>query len=367
MTTQIQEYSTTDAALIDLRQRMSKAVYEVNTAKGMEAAKKDRAEVRGYRVALEKMRVELKAPALERSRLIDAEAKRITAELEALEQPIDEQIKKEEQRKEAERLAKIKAEADRIENIREMIAELFADQVVANSSRDSLAIDAAIEGITAIVITPAFMELADEAKKSKSVTLALLSELRDAAFVREQEAARLKAERQELDRLRAADALRAAAERAESDRVAAAERQRLAGERAAFEKQQAVAKAERDRIADEEAGLLAAERAAFAKQQAALKAEQDRIAAVEAKRLADERAAFAKQQADAKAESDRIAAEQKAEREAIDRAKAPLVRVVDFVPTAEQIYAVVAERFGVSEERAASWLERLFSKELADV
>lgn len=33
--------------------------------KGMSTAKEARAEVRGYRVALEKLRVELKAPALE--------------------------------------------------------------------------------------------------------------------------------------------------------------------------------------------------------------------------------------------------------------------------------------------------------------
>lgn len=323
MTTQIQEYNATEAALADLRQRMDKAVYEVTTVKGMEAAKKDRAEVRGYRVALEKLRVELKAPALERSRLIDAEAKRITAALEAIENPIDEQIKKEEQRKESERLAKIKAEEDRIANIREMIAELFTDKVVTLSGCDSVAIAKAAAAMGDVEITADYMELHAEAEKAKSDAIAKLGELCRAAEAREQEAARLKAEREELDRLRAEDAKRVAEQKAEADRLANIERDRLAAERA----------------------------------------EADRVAAVERKRLADERAAFEAEQAAAKAESDRIAAAQKVEREAIEKAKAPPpAPVADFVPTSQQIIEVVANGFSVDDAKALEWLTALFGR-----
>lgn len=101
--TPIAEYSETAAALADLRQKYEKVVFQVATKDGMQVAVKARAELRGYRVALEKKRVEIKAPALERTRLIDAEAKRITAELSALEDPIDSLIKQEEGRKERER------------------------------------------------------------------------------------------------------------------------------------------------------------------------------------------------------------------------------------------------------------------------
>ena len=355
MTTQIQEYSATEAALADLRQRMSKAVYEVGTTKGMEAAKKDRAEVRGYRVALEKMRVDIKAPALERCKLIDAEAKRITEELSALEDPIDEQIKKEEQRKEAERLAKIKAEEDRIAKIRGMIAGLFSDVPTCCVSLSSAKLLLVQETCRLEMVDDRFMEFVGEAKAAKEACLLKLDELHAAAVAREQEAEKLKAEREELDRLRAADAKRVADEKAEADRLAKIERDRVAAERA-----------ESDRVAAVERQRLADERAAFDKQQADAKAEQDRLAAIESKRLADERAAFAKQQAEAKAESDRIAAEQKAEREAIERAKAPPpAPVPEFTPTAQQIVAVVAERFGVTEARAMEWLEALFSKEPA--
>jgi len=106
MTTQIAEYSPTEAALADLRSRYSAVVFDTATTKGMQEAIAGRAEIRGYRLDLEKERVRIKAPALDRCRLIDTEAKRITAELEALETPIDESIKKEQQRKENERLEK---------------------------------------------------------------------------------------------------------------------------------------------------------------------------------------------------------------------------------------------------------------------
>ncbi|MBI3936013.1 MAG: DUF1351 domain-containing protein, partial [Betaproteobacteria bacterium] len=112
MSTSIVEYSPTEAVLADLRQRYGDARYPVETTDGMTAARHARAEVRKWRTDLEAERVRIKAPALERCRLIDAEAKRITAELLRIETPIDEQIKVEEGRKEAERAAKERAELE---------------------------------------------------------------------------------------------------------------------------------------------------------------------------------------------------------------------------------------------------------------
>src|SRR3990167_7337559 len=112
--TPIAEYSKTAAALADLAQRYKGVLFDVTTREGLATAIKGRAELRGYRVALEKTRVEIKAPALKRAQEIDSEARRITAELLALETPIDDQIKADERRKIAEAEAKAKAEADRI-------------------------------------------------------------------------------------------------------------------------------------------------------------------------------------------------------------------------------------------------------------
>ena len=114
MATSIQEYSPTEAALADLAGRYKGVLFEVQTPAGLATAKKARAELRTYRVALEKLRVEIKAPALKRVQEVDSEARRITAALVALEDPIDAQIKKEEERKELERTAAARAEADRL-------------------------------------------------------------------------------------------------------------------------------------------------------------------------------------------------------------------------------------------------------------
>lgn len=108
--TQIVEYSATAAGLAELQSRMKGVVYVVATPEGMAAAIKDRAECRNLRVGLEKIRVREKAPALERCRLIDAEAKLLTGEIEVLENNPDQQIKAEEARKEAIKQAKIDAE-----------------------------------------------------------------------------------------------------------------------------------------------------------------------------------------------------------------------------------------------------------------
>lgn len=105
--TKIAEYSPTAAALAELRQRFGNIAFDLSTTKGDKDARAARLELVRLRTGLETKRKELKAPALERSRLIDDEAKRITAAILELETPIDEQIKAAEAAKEAERIAKM--------------------------------------------------------------------------------------------------------------------------------------------------------------------------------------------------------------------------------------------------------------------
>lgn len=115
METSIQEYSQTAAALAVLAERYKGATYDVTNPGGMAAAKSSRNDIRSYRIALEEKRVEIKSPALERCRLIDTEANRIKQALLELEDPIAAQINKEEDRKEAEKQAAIRAEQEKIE------------------------------------------------------------------------------------------------------------------------------------------------------------------------------------------------------------------------------------------------------------
>ena len=150
MTTEIVEYSKTEAALSELASKYKGVVFDVTTREGMQTAVKGRAELRGFRVALEKTRKEIKEPALRRTQLIDSEARRITAVISALEDPIDAQIKKEEERKEwerlrpereaaekaaAEELAKKEAEEKRMAEERAEIERQRAELAKAESAR----------------------------------------------------------------------------------------------------------------------------------------------------------------------------------------------------------------------------------------
>lgn len=112
--TKIVEYSKTEAALSDLASRFKGVLFDVKTREGLKAATEARREIRSYRTSLEAKRVEIKAPALERCNLIDSEARRIKTALEALEDPIDAQIKREEQRVQEAKDAAIRAEQERL-------------------------------------------------------------------------------------------------------------------------------------------------------------------------------------------------------------------------------------------------------------
>ncbi len=253
---QITEYSATTAALAELRTRYA-SPFDVATSKGMALAKEARAVVRGYRVALDKLRVELKAPALERTRLIDAEAKRITAELLNIEEPIDRQIKAEEQRKEEEKAAKAKAEAERVATIQARI-NAIRNRANAVANKSAAEIRAALEQTHALDIAPLdFAEFLPDAIKALDETLDTLKNLliERVAFEEEQarlqaereaEAARLQAEREELEQLRAEEKARRdaeAAQRAEQARIAAEARRieeaRLRAEREEIDRQRA--------------------------------------------------------------------------------------------------------------------------------
>lgn len=316
-TTAIAEYSPTAAALAELRSRLSNVAYDVSTIKGLDIAKKDRAEVRGLRVALEAKRVELKAPALERSRLIDAEAKQLTAELVALEKPIDDQIKAEERRKEVEKAAREQAEREAAAKVQQCI-DAIRESVAGALGKSAEHIAKFILLSEGIEITlEEFGERAGEAAQVKAKLLDQLKEMHAAAVAHEAEQERMAAERAELARQRAEQE---ANERAERQRIAAEQKieaDRLAAERKAFEKEQAAARAEAKKREDADRArrdeedrkareARAAEDQRIAKERAELEAQQ-RVA-----RQAEE----AKAAADRKAEQDRLDATAKAQREA---------------------------------------------------
>lgn len=216
---QIQEYNQTAAALAILNEKYSGQQYETSTATGMSEAKKARAEIKGYRVALEKLRVELKAPALERSRLIDAEAKRIAMELVALEAPIDAQIKAEETRIEEEIRVKAKAETDRLAAIAAKINDIRVRYLQATKNQTAEVISSVLDEAQALELSESeYQEFLNDAQTALRETIADLSAELIARTMYEDDQKQIKAEREELARLRA-QVLAEQAEQAEQSRL----------------------------------------------------------------------------------------------------------------------------------------------------
>ncbi len=246
--TPVAEYSATEAALSDLAARFKGVVYDVRTRDGMKDAVAARAELREYRVNLEKLRVEIKAPALERCRLIDAEAKRITSALVALEDPIDTVIKQETSRKDQERIAN----EERIAAIQQSIADLNAI-VPSMAGASSARLTARIAALQDYDVAEWAEEFLADAQKAHQSAIAALQQLHAGALAQEQaaaeETAKIAAERAELEVLRKEQQERA---RAEQARIAEETRKRAEEEAAARAVIEAEQRAARQRIEAEE-------------------------------------------------------------------------------------------------------------------
>ena len=200
-------------------------VYDVGTGAGMAEAKEHRAAWRDPRQAVERLRKQAKAPVIAMGKSIDARAEWLTAQLMVGETPIDEQIKAEETRKEADKQARILAEADRVMRIEDAIGEIHMDVMLA-SSKPSTAIAATIESLrTATLDTLVFQDRMPQAEAARTAGIAKLEIALKARLHDEAVAASLAAERAELADLRAAAAAQkvkdAAAAQVEQARIAA--------------------------------------------------------------------------------------------------------------------------------------------------
>jgi len=201
-TNQITEYSQTAAAIGELRQRYENVVFPVTTPVGMKDALAARKELRDLRIGLEKLRKEIKEPALKRCQLIDSEAKEITSHLTALEDPIDAQIKEEEQRKEKEKAERERVERERVQGIRNMI-DAIARLPLDSAGDTAEDIEATLADLQAVEIGDEYAEFKAEAINVKTNAIVALTTLYAITKDREDETARLKAEREELDREKA--------------------------------------------------------------------------------------------------------------------------------------------------------------------
>lgn len=299
--TSIQEYEKTAAALAELDRRYKGIRYDVLTKDGLLAATKARAELRTLRIALEKTRVAIKAPALKRTQEIDTEARRLTAAICALEDPIDAQIKAEEMRKEQERLAAERAEQERIEAEQRAIREAEQRKIEEAQAEIRRRQDA--------------LDRAEQARREEEAEHRRVIEEQDRA-------ARLRIE--EEDR-------KARAIREEQDRVARIAREEEERKtRKAREEEEARLKAERDKMDAERRAVEEAQRKAREEEEARARKERDRKEAEQ--RAIEERKRKAREQ------------EEEKQREIQRRESAVL--------DANAMLATFMERFGHLEEFA---------------
>lgn len=317
-----------------LRETYKGRIFDVATTAGMDEAKEARRAVKEPRVRTEEIRKAAKAPVLALGKWIDGEAQRITKELEALEGPIDEQIKNEERRKEQERQAKVAAELRRMTDIQERVAALRLNPFLTASAGSAI-IAAEIEKIRLIAVDETFAEFQAQALQRKLETLGALDALRMAAQNHEAEEARQKTERARLDKERA--------EQAERDRVA---REEQAARDAAD-------KAERDRQAEavRQSNARESERLErLRKDNERRELEHNEYVAAEDRRLATERAAL---------EAARVPAvlPPSPKPEPVTLPEPPTAQPGVDCPRRDLLVDAVAETFDVDFDLAFGWLK----------
>lgn len=331
--TAVAEFDRVAAGLAALKEQYGGIVYEVHTTKGMEAAKAARAAIREPRYEIERIRKNAKAPIIALGKRLDSEAARITAELDKLESPVDEVIKREEARKEAEKQAKIEAERKRFADLQERVAMLRGNTMLSASSAPEL-IAEHIADLERITVDDSFQEFRKQAEDAKAAGLARLRDLHAAAVAGVAENARIMAEREELAKLRAEQA-----EREAESRAKIAEEERLAkvardAELAEQRRVQAVADAE-----------LVAKR----------KAEQEEL-----QDQRDAQAIIAANIAAERAELDRQNMEKELAKEAEYKARADRQRIANMVkPPDHAIISVIASHYVVPNAKVIEWLKAM--------
>ena len=332
--TAVAEFDKVAAGIAALEKQFKGVVYDVGIGKGMEAAKEARAAIREPRYEIERVRKAAKAPILALGKELDGRAKQITDQLLAIEEPIAEQIKNEEERKEREKQAKIEAEIARIAAIDARI-DVIRNWPAQYAGKPSSLVSQQVQAANDYVINDFFAEKSEQAQTVLETSRLALNGLLAERLAHEAEQVKLAAEREELARLRADQAKRDEEAKAETARLRAEEEKRNEAERARIREEERVAREARDAESAKVAEANRVRQAEIAKQEAEhaarVKADNDRIAA--------ERAEVERQQA-AIAE----AAKPKARKKTATR------------PTDHAIVSAVATQFGVQMPTAIEWI-----------
>lgn len=266
VTTAIANIDKVGAGIAGLASRFKGMIYEVTTSAGMEDARAARAEIREPRYEVERIRKAAKAPILALGKRLDAEAARITSELEKLETPIDAQIKAEERRIDDARQARIAAEQKRVADIQARIRDLSNGITLLAATTHLSVIENWIEKTEAVAIDDSFAEFRGNAEIEKADVLRRLRELYAAAKAHQDAQDALRAEQERLARQRAEQEAADAERRRVADLDDANRREVARAEQERRDKANAAEAARLKKIADDQEAANAAERERLANQ-----------------------------------------------------------------------------------------------------
>lgn len=269
----------TDEAIEELRRQYAGLTIPDGDEDAYKAVSVAISTLSSLRTQVENRRKEIKAPLLERGRILDAEAKRITAKLREIEEPLVQERGRILEQKRAEKEAREKEEAERVERHRSRIREMQERGASVSKSIEEL--EGFIAALEATEISAeTFEEFASEAVFARSAALDRLrtrvGELRreeEERKAREAEEARLRAEREELERRDREIKKREEALRQQEEEKRRAEEVKAAEERAAREAEERVRREEQERREREERERREAEERAEAERKAREEAE----------------------------------------------------------------------------------------------
>jgi colicin import membrane protein len=261
-TAAIAKFNETEAGLALLRERYGATKWVITDTASLDAAKQARADVRDVRFALEHARKARKENLLDASRRIDAEAKRLTAAILEIETPIDEAVKAEERRREDERLAKQRAEQQRVADLAKRITDIrYRVASVAHQTAEAIAEELA--DLRELAANPGdFQEMQAVAEQAITETLERVTKLHADAVQREAEVAQVREQQAEIRRLkeRLAEAERKQKEEADAQRLKTeAGEAKLRAEREALEAEQRKQAEERRKAEEAELATKRAE------------------------------------------------------------------------------------------------------------
>lgn len=334
--TQVAEIDRVSAGIAELERKYKGTVFDVSTAKGLAEAKIARAEIREPRFAVGRALEAAKRPLNDLKAAVAGRAAEIAAQLQALETPIDQQIKAEEDRKEAEKAARAAAERARVEGL---TARLAAMQSIPLGLTHSTAAEIAegMRSLESIEVGEDWEEFHTAAARARDETLASLRALHLKAAAREEYEAGIIRQRAELEaqqhalrvqqeeQARQEEAARVRREAEEAEARAEIER-KAAEARAAQEAADAAALVERERLdaiaAEERRKADEAAAAQRASEQARLDAEAAELRRQREEQERIDREAREAQEAKDRAEREAAEAKAKAEREEASRIEA---------------------------------------------